>query len=314
MDRWQERLEAFLFPIVSDQWIAYLRVGLGLEVVLYTLSLRADWNFLFGETEVGLGGRAFSEALLSTESPFVPRLGWLVQLGSHMGLSEGTILSMVWWILLCAGAGLLVGLFSRASAIVAWLLHLCVAKSGGLVAYGLDNFMTIGLLYLVLSPLPDSYSLDRQWRGRKERPKDRQVSGFFRRVLQIHLCLIYFFSGLAKSLGSGWWDGSNLWRALLRPPFNVIDPALLVRWKYLFPVAGVLICLVEIGYPLFIWPKRTRQTWLCLVIAMHLGIGMTMGMYLFALIMIVLNVAAFGPDFRYKQTEGVSVREEQALG
>jgi hypothetical protein len=131
--------------------------------------------------------------------------------------------------------------------------------------------------------------------------------------LQIHLCLIYFFSGLAKSLGSGWWDGSNLWRALLRPPFNVIDPAMLVRWKYFFPVAGVLICLVEIGYPLFIWPKRTRQTWLCLVIAMHLGIAVTMGMYLFALIMIVLNVAAFGPDFGYKQSEGVSVREEQTL-
>ena len=314
MERWKERLESFLFPTAPDLWVTYLRVGLGLQVVLYTLSLRADWNFLFGGTEVGLNGRAFSEALLSTESPFVPRLGWLVTLGSHIGLSEWTVLSLVWWILLCAGAGLLVGSFSRASAIVAWLLHLCLAKSGGLVAYGLDNFMTIGLFYLVLSPLPDSCSLDRRWRGGKEPPKDRQVSGLFRRVLQIHLCLIYFFSGLAKSLGSGWWDGSNLWRALLRPPFNVIDPAMLVRWKYFFPVAGVLICLVEIGYPLFIWPKRTRQTWLCLVIAMHLGIGATMGMYLFALIMIVLNVAAFGPDFGYKQSEGVRAREEQALG
>jgi hypothetical protein len=30
---------------------------------------------------------------------------------------------------------------------------------------------------------------------------------------------------------------------------------------------------------------------------MHVAIGLTMGMYLFALIMIVLNLAAFGPDF-----------------
>src|SRR3977135_3734644 len=120
MDRWKERLEAFLFPIVSDHWVAYLRVGLGLQVVLYTLSLRADWNFLFGGTEVGLNGRAFSEALLSTKSQFVPSLVLLVTLGSHIGLSEWTVLSLVWWILLCAGAGLLVGSFSRASAIVAW--------------------------------------------------------------------------------------------------------------------------------------------------------------------------------------------------
>jgi hypothetical protein len=29
---------------------------------------------------------------------------------------------------------------------------------------------------------------------------------------------------------------------------------------------------------------------------MHVGIGLTMGMYLFAFIMIILNLAAFGPD------------------
>jgi len=32
-------------------------------------------------------------------------------------------------------------------------------------------------------------------------------------------------------------------------------------------------------------------------VGMHIAIGLTMGMYLFALIMIVLNLAAFGPDF-----------------
>jgi hypothetical protein len=31
------------------------------------------------------------------------------------------------------------------------------------------------------------------------------------------------------------------------------------------------------------------------ICAMHLAIGLTMGMYLFASIMIVLNIAAFGP-------------------
>jgi hypothetical protein len=287
-------------------------VGLGLEVFLYTLSLRADWNFLFGGTEVGLNGRAFSEALLSTETPFVPRLGWLVSVGSHIGLGEWTVLSLIWWGLLCAGLALLAGFFSRAAAILAWLLHLCAAKSGSLVAYGVDNFITIGLFYLMLSPLPDRYSLDQRWR--KFRPKDRHTLGFFRRLLQIHLCLIYFFGGLSKCLGAGWWDGSNLWRALIRPPFNVIDPAMLVKWKYLFPAAGILICLLETSYPFFIWNRTTRGAWLICICAMHIAIGLTMGMYLFALIMIVLNVAAFAPDFGSRRREKVSVREEQVVG
>jgi hypothetical protein len=293
MERWKERLGAFLFPAETGRWITYLRVGLGLQVILYTLSLRADWNFLFGGTEVGFNGRAFSEALLSTESPFVPRLGWLVTLGSHVGLSEWAVLSVTWWLLLCAGCGLLAGFFSRSSAIVAWFLHLCAAKSGGLVSYGVDQFMTIGLFYLMLSPLPDRYSLD-HWL-RKRPLKHPELLGFWRRVLQLHLCLIYFFGGLAKCLGSGWWDGSNIWRALIRPPFNIIPPEILVCWKYFLPVAGISICLIETGYPFFIWLKKTRLVWLVAIIAMHVAIGVTMGMYLFALIMIILNVAAFGP-------------------
>jgi hypothetical protein len=306
-----EKLIRFLFPRHSDNWLTVLRIGLGLQVLLYALSLRSDWNYLFAGTDGGLNGRALSEGLLTTESPLVPRLGWLVTLGSHLGLGEWTVLSVTWWFLLCAASGLLAGFFSRSSAIIAWFLHLCAAKSGALVSYGVDQFMTIGLFYLMLSPLPDRYSLDQKLR--KLKTKDRQLLGFFWRVLQIHLCLIYFFSGVAKSLGSGWWDGSNMWRALIRPPFNIIDPAMLVRWKHLFPVAGVLICILEIGYPFFIWHKRTRPIWLWLVIGMHIAIGITMGMYLFALIMIVLNAAAFGPDFGSRQGEKVSVREPEAF-
>lgn len=166
------------------------------------------------------------------------------------------------------------------------------------MSYGVDNFMTIGLFYLMLSPLPDWYSLDWQLRGL--RPKNPQLLGFWRRVLQLHLCVIYFFSGLTKCLGIGWWDGANVWRALIRPPFNVIDPDVLAKWKYLFPVAGIFICVLEISYPLLVWNNKTRRIWLICICGLHAGIGLTMGMYLFALVMIVLNVAAFGPGEVYE--------------
>ena len=178
------------------------------------------------------------------------------------------------------------------------------------MSYGVDNFMTIGLFYLVLSPLPDRYSLD--WWLRKARPKDPQLLGFWRRVVQLHLCFIYFFSGLTKCLGSGWWDGSNIWRSLIRPPFNVIDPEILVRWNYLFPVAGIFICLLEIGYPFFIWNEKTRKVWLICICGMHFAIGVTMGMYLFALIMIILNIAAFGPGLVADSAKQLFVRRQTA--
>ena len=304
-----KRLFEFLFPPETDNWLTVLRLGLGIQVTLYSLSLRNDWNYLLTGTGQGLISRDLAEALLSVESHFIPRLGWLVALGAHVGLREETILSVGWICLFGAGCSLLLGLFCRVSAILAWFLHLCAAKSGGFVSYGVDNFMTIALFYLMLSPLPDRYSLD--WRLRKSRSKDPQLLGFWRRVLQLHLCLIYFFSGLTKCLGSGWWDGSNVWRALIRPPFGVIDPEILVRWRYVFPIAGVFICFLETAYPLFIWSRSTRKIWLICICAMHAGIGLAMGMYLFALIMIILNLAAFGPGLipagsslsRYRRTE-----------
>jgi hypothetical protein len=298
----RERLLEFLFPARTDNWLAVLRLGLGLQTTFYSLSLRNDWNYLFAGTGQGSMGRDLAEALLSVESHFAPRLGWLVALGAHVGLGEETVLSAAWICLLAAGCGLVAGLLCRCSAILAWLLHLCAAKSGGFVSYGVDNFMTIGLFYLMLSPLPDRYSLD--WRLRKSRPKDPQVLGFWRRVVQLHLCVIYFFSGLTKCLGSGWWDGTNIWRALTRPPFDIVPPEILVRWKYFLPVLGISICLIETGYPVFIWLKKTRMIWLICVLGMHIAIGLTMGMYLFALVMIILNLAAFGADFSITETKG----------
>jgi hypothetical protein len=309
MRLWRQRLTQFLFPTQSDNWLTLLRIGLGLQVLLYALSLHDDWNYLLAGPDGGLSGRALSEALLSRQSPLVPRLGWLVTLGSQVDISEWTVLLITWWLLLCAAVCLLAGFFTRASAIAAWFVHLCAAKSGGLVSYGVDNFMTIGLFYLMLSPLPDEYSLDRLWR--KLPAKNGQLLGFFRRLLQLHLSIIYFFSGLTKCLGNGWWDGSNIWRALIRPPFNIIPAEILVRWKYLFPVTGISVCLLEIGYPIFIWLKRTRTVWLILILVMHAAIGFAMGMYLFALIMIILNVSAFGPAFAPRCDEAATLREQE---
>jgi hypothetical protein len=295
MREFWHRLEIFLFSAQSDKWLRILRLGLGFQVILYAWSLRADWNYLLGGDGGGLIGRHAGEAILSAQSSFVPRLGWLMVLGAPLGLSEDTVLSSAWRILFAAGCGLIFGLFCRTFATTAWFLHLCVAKSGGLVSYGVDNLMTIGLFYLAVSPLPDRYALDHELRHLKLKGAWRH--GFHRRVLQLHLCFIYFFGGITKCLGSDWWNGANLWRALTRPPFDVIAPEILVRFKYLLPALGISICLLEAGYPFFIWLKRTRFFWLGAVLTMHAAIGITMGMYLFALVMIVLNLAAFADLF-----------------
>ena len=306
-----KRVTDFFFPIQSDEWLTVLRIGLAIQVLLYCLAIRSDWNYLLAGTGRGLISRDLSEVALSGESSFIPRLGWLVNIGSRFGISEALILNAAWFCLVCAACFLVIGLFSRTAATSTWFFHLCAVKSGGLLAYGMDNFTTIGLFYLMLSPLPDQFSVD--YRFRKVTLRNPQLQGLFRRVLQVHLCIAYFFGGLAKCTGPGWWNGNSLWRAFTNTPFNVIDPEILVRWKYFFPVVGIFVCLLEIGYPFFIWNSKTREIWLIGICSMHVGIGLTMGMYLFAFVMIVLNLAAFGPGLIRLERHRITFRPHEAV-
>lgn len=288
-----KRLWPFVFPRQSDHWLAFLRIGLGLQLILYCLSARPGWIEVFVGDRGALSSLRISETLIALQSPLIARVDWLLRLGAQIGIQETTMLWMIWSILLLSAALLVVGLFCRPAAITAWFLHLACVKSSEVFSYGMDMFLTIGLFYLMLAPWPDSYSVEnRIW---KSPARDLRMVGFFRRVLQLHLCIIYFFSGLAKSLGSDWWNGMNVWAALTRPPFNVLDPGLIARWRVALPMAGIAICLLELGYPFLIWPKKTRLPWLGCILGMHAAIGVVMGMYLFALIMIILNLAAFGP-------------------
>ena len=273
--------------------MSILRIGLGVQILLYVFSLRSDWNYLLGGTGRGLISRELTEALLSLESSIIPRFGWFISLAKQFGVDETIVLSLGWYLLALGAIFLLIGLYSRVAAVAVWFLYLCSVKSGGPISYGVDALTTTGLFYLMLSPLPDKFSLDHIWR---KKFTDWKFLGFWRRALQLHLCLIYFFSGLTKALGRDWWNGINLWRSLIRPPFDLIPADILVRFKYLFPVAGIAVLALEITYPVCIWIPKLRRPWLIAILLMHVGIGLAMGMYLFALIMIVLNLAAFGPE------------------
>jgi len=123
MQRVKTRLLEFLFPAETDSWLTVLRIGLGLQVTLYSLSLRNDWTYLLSGT-----ARKVAEALLSLESHFVPRLGWFVASAAQLGIHEEAVIFLAWACLLAVGCGLVIGVASLLSAIAAWFLHLCAAR------------------------------------------------------------------------------------------------------------------------------------------------------------------------------------------
>ena len=178
--------------------------------------------------------RALTEAILSSETRLTPRLGWLVTAGHWFGLDEGIVISAAWLGLLVAGCFLLVGLFCRPAAIVAWFLYLCSVKSGELFSYGVDNFTTIGLFYVLIAPLPDPFALDRKLR--KKRTTDLERMGFSSRIAELTSVSSIFLAASPSLLAPTGGTAISVWRALTRPPFDIISPDFLIRLN-LFPLS-----------------------------------------------------------------------------
>ena len=101
----------FLFPAETDTWLTVFRIGMGLQVLVYALFLRGDWHSLFSTTGKGLVSRELGEAIASFDSPLIPKLGWLVFLGRHIGLGEETVLSRCLGLLALHGMLFVAGTF-----------------------------------------------------------------------------------------------------------------------------------------------------------------------------------------------------------
>ncbi|MCC5921349.1 MAG: hypothetical protein JJU23_11765 [Cyclobacteriaceae bacterium] len=118
----------------------------------------------------------------------------------------------------------------------------------------------------------------------------------YRRILQIHLCFVYFFSGFDKMLGVNWRNGESIWKVLHLPYFKSdlgISLDFLQAYPAVFVVMGWGVIIIELLYPIFIFRKTTRQLWLLLTLSLHFGIMLSLNLYFFGGLMILLNIAAF---------------------
>ena len=176
--------------------------------------------------------------------PLIPKLGWLVFSAAHIGLGGRNSPFR------CLGLLALHGMLSAAGTFLPPGGDHCTGfftsapLRAGIARIRRGQFHDQWhSFYLMLSPLPDRYS--RGSLAGKNKTEGSTAPGLLAARITDPPVLCLFFGGLAKFLGSGWWNGSNLWRSLIRPPFNLISPDILVRFKYALPVLGISICLIE---------------------------------------------------------------------
>ena len=267
--------------------LAALRVGVAGVMLAKALVEWDSFERIYGGAP--LAPWALSELTLP---PGAPRTSVVADLFARHGVSHGALASCLWAAYVGGLSLLLPGLFTRPAAAVACVAHLLLHNGGSLAAYGVDSLANVGLFYCAVLPVGGAASLDRRLGLRP--PADPATVGIGLLVLRVHLCLAYGSSGFAKASGDGWWSGDALWRAVMQPQFAQFDLGWLARVPWMAQAAGLATVAIECGYPFFVWQPSARRLWLALVVGMHLGIAVAMGLWFFSGVMIALNLAALG--------------------
>jgi hypothetical protein len=276
----------FLAAPASARPLAVLRIALAVVLLGQAAALARDLNDLCGP--LGLMQWPINEAMIAGT---VPRVRWLADVLGPWGVSpEGALLGTAVAYLVSLVA-LLLGWRTRLAAVAAWLTHLLLVKTGVSVAYGVDSLANITLFYFLWMPVGRALSLDAWLRRCVDRPGG--AARLSLRALQIHLCVVYLSSGLAKATSSQWWNGEAIWRATMRQDFAQFD----FSWLASVPLLAVLACwgtlALEVGYAFCVWSRRARRWTVLATVALHAGIAVALGLWSFSGVMIALNVAAF---------------------
>jgi len=168
--------------------------------------------------------------------------------------------------------------------------------------FGLDQINTLLAMYIMLGPSGAAYSVDRWLAARRSGkplpPAAPSVSANLAvRLIQVHMCIIYFFAGLSKMQGLTWWSGSALWGAFANLEYQSLDMTWVAAWPLLVAALTQVTVWWELAFALIIWPRVLRPLVLIIAIPLHLGIGICLGMMTFGLVMLIGCTAFVPPEW-----------------
>jgi len=297
---------AFFFSTADPTAVGLIRVAVGLLAFWSLLVFGLDLHDYFGAD-----GWADPGAIRMTRGPMVWSFWFLVPDGW---------LRLVW----CGCLGILglytLGLFSRLTAVLSWVIVVSTVRRVPIALYGFDQILSTLALYLAVTGASgQAVSLDRFWRrwrqgrarahrvakpsdnaGRRVSPDEPGVpsptvsANLALRLIQLHLVVIYGIAGLAKLQGPSWWNGMALWGTMTAGEFVVLDFTALAAWPLLINLLTHASLTIELLYPVLIWVRIVRPLWLAGVVAMHVGIAViSPGLTEFALAMLAANLAFF---------------------
>jgi len=209
------------------------------------------------------------------------------------------------WAVHLAGLAVLalftVGLFTRVTSVLSFIIALSYVNRVPGALFGLDQINVMLATYLMLGPCGAAYSIDRLIAARRAGgplpPAAPSTSANVAvRLVQLHMCIIYFFAGLGKLQGDTWWHGDALWGAVANLEYQTVDLTWLADFPLLTAFLTQFTAYWEMFFCVLVWPRLLRPITLFFALPLHLGIGICMGLMTFGLVMPIALISFVSPS------------------
>jgi hypothetical protein len=281
-------------PERAARSLAVFRILLSAVLLWQGLATAKALPLLAGE--FGFIQRTLNDALAPR---VLPRIAWFLPQELPAWLSEKHIIYLLFSGYLISLFYLLIGYKTKAFAALSLFFHLLFKASSSASAYGAHELSTSGLFFCLVMPVDCFYAM--RARGASSIPESIDIHRF---GIRAYMSLVYVSSGIEKLSGEDWRSGVAMWNFLMRPEVTWIDFGWLSQAPWLATGLAWFVLVVEIGYVLCLFLPRLRGFWLILILALHLGIGLTMQLWFFSLTMAALNVGALGGSRDHRREPG----------
>ncbi|MGE3817880.1 MAG: HTTM domain-containing protein [Isosphaeraceae bacterium] len=261
---------AFWFGPISARPLGVFRVVLGLLTLAHLGMLTVDVDHWLTDQGLLRGTEALELAGPLRPSPLL----WIQDPISVRAFLAGSAV---------VALAVTVGWRTRITSALLYLAILSIHQRNLPTNSGPDNLLLILLFYLMLSPSGAAHSLDaRRLARRRGASAEPLIVPWAQRLIQIHLCLIYFDTSVLKCSGTTWLDGTALHYVLYNHEVGRFDFSFLAQYPILINAMTHLALLVEFALAFLLWFRVTRPWTAMLGLGLHAGI------------LAVVNVPLFG--------------------
>jgi hypothetical protein len=263
----------FWFRPVTASGLGFMRILLGLMLVMTTLDVMPD-------LEVLVGPHGAHSASAASKGLRLTRWTWfdhVDSMGAVYAIQAAALLANILF---------MIGFRSRTMGFLSVLAHVALYQRNSWFMNGGDRLVREFALYICLVPCGAAMSMDawldrRRAAKRGEGPSSPLIPILGLRLVQLQVCVVYLSTGLDKWATQSWQGGTALYYSLSTEGYQraawIVEPLTTSDWGQDLLRVGTAITLYwEVGFVLMILWRPTRWLALGMGVLIHIGIHITL--------------------------------------